>query len=322
MEKIPVIVVAGATASGKTALAVSLARRFGGEVISADSMQIYQGMAIATAKPTEEEKREVPHHLMDFLPVTDTYSVARYVEDANRIAGEIAARGNVPIVAGGTGLYIDSLIDNIMFEDEPDNSAVRAALRERREKEGIEALFAELERVDPETAAQLHINNENRVLRALEVYELTGETISERRRRSRLKESRFDAVWIGLDYRNRQLLYDRIDRRVDNMLARGLLEEARAYYQLPKAATASQAIGYKELRGYFSGELTLEEAADNLRRATRRYAKRQLTWFRKNERIHWIYRDNKNEEETVEEAAVLAAAGLFQQTGGAGRYER
>ena len=313
MEKIPVIVVVGATASGKTALAVRLAKRFGGEVISADSMQIYRGMAIATAKPTAEEMAGVPHHLMDFLPVTDTYSVARYVEEAGRIAEEIAARGNVPIVAGGTGLYIDSLIDNIIFEDEPDHGAVRAALKERREKEGIEALYAELERVDPETAAQLHINNENRVLRALEVYELTGETISERRRRSRLRESRFDALWIGLDFQDRQLLYDRIDRRVDDMLAQGLLEEAQAYYRLPRAATASQAIGYKELKGYFSGELTLEEAADNLKKATRRYAKRQLTWFRKNERIHWIFRDGKSEEEIAAEAAALTEASGIRQ---------
>ena len=317
MEKIPVIVVVGATASGKTALAVRLAKRYGGEVISADSMQIYQGMAIATAKPTEAEKEGIPHHLMDFLPVTETYSVARYVEEANRAAEAIAARGNVPIVVGGTGLYIDSLIDNIIFEDEPDNAAVRAALKARREKEGIEALYAELERIDPETAAQLHIANENRVLRALEVYELTGETISERRRRSRLRGSRFDAVWIGLDYRDRQLLYDRIDRRVDEMLARGLLEEAEAYGRLPEAATASQAIGYKELKGCFSGELTLAEATDNLKRATRRYAKRQLTWFRKNERIHWVYRDGKSEEAVAAEAAAAVdAAGLFSQKGG------
>ena len=317
MEKIPAIVVVGATASGKTALAVALAKHYGGEVISADSMQIYQGMEIATAKPTEAEKEGVPHHLMGFLPVTETYSVARYVEEAGRIAGEIAARGNVPIVAGGTGLYIDSLIDNIIFEDEPDNGAVRAALKARREKEGIEALFAELERVDPEAAAGLHIHNENRVLRALEVYALTGETISERRRRSRLAESRFDAVWIGLDYRDRQSLYDRIDRRVDDMLARGLLREAEEYYRLPEAATASQAIGYKELKGYFSGTLTPEEAVGNLKRATRRYAKRQLTWFRKNGRIHWIFRDGKSAEEIAREArAAVDAAGIIRKRGG------
>ena len=314
MEKIPVIVVAGATASGKTALAVRLAKRYNCEVISADSMQIYEGMDIATAKPTEEEKDGVPHHLMGFLPVTERYSVARYVEDANRAVDGIVAGGRVPLVAGGTGLYIDSLIDNIIFEDEPDNTAVRAELKARRETEGIEALYAELERVDPATAAALHINNENRVLRALEVYCLTGETLSERQRRSRLRETRFDPVFLGLDYRDRSLLYERIDRRVDDMMARGLLDEAREYYRLPRADTASQAIGYKELKGYFDGEVSLEEAVDSLKRATRRYAKRQLTWFRKNERIHWIFRDGRTEDEVFREAAdVIGAAGKFRQ---------
>ena len=316
MERIPVIVVVGATASGKTALAVRLAKAYNGEVISADSMQIYRGMAIATAKPDEQEKDGVPHRLMDFLPVTQAFSVARYVEDANRAVDEIVAGGHVPVVAGGTGLYIDSLIDNIIFEDEPDNTAVRAALKARREAEGIEALYAELERVDPVTAAVLDIRNENRVLRALEVYYLTGETLSERRRRSRLRETRFDPVFIGLDYKDRSLLYDRIDRRVDDMMARGLLQEAEEYYKLPQAATASQAIGYKELKGYFDGAVTLEEAVDSLKRATRRYAKRQLTWFRKNERIHWIFRDGKTKDEVFRAAvSVTEASGRFTRKG-------
>lgn len=316
MNKLPVIAVVGATASGKTALAVGLAKYYGGEVISADSMQLYQGMDIATAKPTEEEKAGVPHHLMDFLPVTESYSVARYVEVANAAADEIVSRGHIPVIAGGTGLYVDSLLDNVLFEDEPDNAAVREALKQRRETEGIEALFAELERVDPETASQLHIHNENRVLRALEVYYLTGETISERRRRSRLRETRFDPVWIGLDYRDRQLLYDRIDRRVDEMMARGLLKEAESYYRLPRAATASQAIGYKELKPFFDGVIPQEEAVENLKRATRRYAKRQLTWFRKNDRIHWIFRDGKTEDEILAEAlAVTEASGKCSKGG-------
>ena len=316
MNKLPVIAVVGATASGKTALAVTLAKYCGGEVISADSMQIYRGMDIATAKPTEEEKDGVPHHLMDFLPVTESYSVARYVAAANAAADAIASGGRVPVIAGGTGLYVDSLLDNVLFEDEPDNAAVREALKQRREAEGIEALFAELERVDPQTASLLHVNNENRVLRALEVYYLTGETISERRRRSRLQESRFDPVWIGLDYRDRQLLYDRIDRRVDDMMARGLLKEAENYYRLPQAATASQAIGYKELKPYFDGEIPLEEAVENLKRATRRYAKRQLTWFRKNERIHWIFRDGKSDADINAEAlALTVASGKFGKGG-------
>lgn len=316
MNKLPVIAVVGATASGKTALAVGLAKYYGGEVISADSMQIYQGMDIATAKPTEEEKAGVLHHLMDFLPVTESYSVARYVEAANAAADEIVSRGHIPVIAGGTGLYVDSLLDNVLFEDEPDNAAVREALKQRRETEGVEALFAELERVDPETASQLHIHNENRVLRALEVYYLTGETISERRRRSRLRETRFDPVWIGLDYRDRQLLYDRIDRRVDDMMARGLLKEAESYYRLPRAATASQAIGYKELKPFFDGVIPQEEAVENLKRATRRYAKRQLTWFRKNDRIHWIFRDGKTEDEILAEAlAVTEASGKCSKGG-------
>lgn len=316
MNKLPVIAVVGATASGKTALAVGLAKYYGGEVISADSMQIYQGMDIATAKPTEEEKAGVPHHLMDFLPVTESYSVARYVEAANAAADEIVSRGHIPVIAGGTGLYVDSLLDNVLFEDEPDNAAVREALKQRRETEGVEALFTELERVDPETASQLHIHNENRVLRALEVYYLTGETISERRRRSRLRETRFDPVWIGLDYRDRQLLYDRIDRRVDDMMARGLLKEAESYYRLPRAATASQAIGYKELKPFFDGVIPQEEAVENLKRATRRYAKRQLTWFRKNDRIHWIFRDGKTEDEILAEAlAVTEASGKCSKGG-------
>ncbi len=316
MNKLPVIAVVGATASGKTALAVGLAKYYGGEVISADSMQIYQGMDIATAKPTEEEKAGVPHHLMDFLPVTESYSVARYVAAANAAADEIVSRGHIPVIAGGTGLYVDSLLDNVLFEDEPDNAAVREALKQRRETEGVEALFAELERVDPETALQLHIHNENRVLRALEVYYLTGETISERRRRSRLRETRFDPVWIGLDYRDRQLLYDRIDRRVDEMMARGLLKEAESYYRLPRASTASQAIGYKELKPFFDGVIPQEEAVENLKRATRRYAKRQLTWFRKNDRIHWIFRDGKTEDEILAEAlAVTEASGKYSRGG-------
>ncbi len=316
MNKLPVIAVVGATASGKTALAVGLAKYYGGEVISADSMQLYQGMDIATAKPTEEEKAGVPHHLMDFLPVTESYSVARYVAAANAAADLIVSRGHIPVIAGGTGLYVDSLLDNILFEDEPDNAAVREALKQRRETEGIGALFAELERVDPETASQLHVNNENRVLRALEVYYLTGETISERRRRSRMRESCFDPVWIGLDYRDRQLLYDRIDRRVDDMMARGLLKEAEDYYRLPQAATASQAIGYKELKPFFDGVIPPEEAVENLKRATRRYAKRQLTWFRKNDRIHWIFRDGKTEDEILAEAlAVTEASGKYSRGG-------
>lgn len=315
MDKIPLIAVVGATASGKTALAVELAKRFGGEVISADSMQIYKGMDIATAKPTEEEKQNIPHHLIDFLPVTENYSVAAFVRDANAAADGIVARGNIPVLAGGTGLYIDSLTDNIVFEDEPDHSEFRARLEKRKNEEGIGALFDELRRVDPETADSLHINNEKRILRALEVFYLTGETLSARRARSRSVPSRFNTVFIQPDYADRNVLYERIDLRVDRMLERGLVEEARAYYSLKDAVTASQAIGYKELKGYFEGTLTLAEAAGNLKQATRRYAKRQLTWFRRNERIRRILCDECSSFEEIAEKAgdIVKKSGILTE---------
>lgn len=311
MEKYPVIVVVGATASGKTALAVELAKRFGGEVISADSMQIYQGMDIATAKPTPEEMQGVRHHLVDFLPVEETYSVARFIQDANAAADEIIAAGKIPVIAGGTGLYIDSLLENILFEEEPDHSELREKLAERRQREGIEALYRELASVDPEAAAALHINNEKRVLRALEVYYLTGETLSERRKRSRPVPSRFDPVYVGLDYADREKLYDRINLRVDRMLENGLLQEAERYCALENAATSSQAIGYKELKGYINGEIPLREAVENLKRSTRRYAKRQLTWFRRNEKVHWLYCDTFPDRAGI----IEAAAGIVSQSG-------
>lgn len=291
MNKIPVIVVVGATASGKTALAVELAKRFDGEVISADSMQIYKGMDIATAKPTEDEKQNIPHHLIDFLPVNKTYSVADFVEDAARIIEDIVSRGKVPIIAGGTGLYIDSLINNIKFDDEPDNTEIRKKLNERKQNEGIEVLYEELKRTDPESAANIHINNEKRVLRALEVFYLTGEKLSVRQKRALSVPSVYDPVFIQPDYADREVLYSRINKRVDIMLEVGLLQEAEKYYDIKDAVTASGAIGYKELKGYFLGEISLDEAVNNLKQATRNYAKRQLTWFRRNKEIHRIICD-------------------------------
>lgn len=294
MKKIPVIVIVGATASGKTALAVEIAKRFDGEIISADSMQIYKGMDIATAKTTEEEKQNIPHHLIDFLPVTDTYSVASFVQDAKKIISEVTERGKLPIIAGGTGLYIDALIDNITFEDEPDNTEIRKELFRRKDEEGIEVLYEELCRIDPESAENIHINNEKRVLRALEVYLLTGETLSARQKRSKENPSEYEPLFIQPDYSDREILYNRIDRRVDMMVEAGLIEEAKSYYNIKNAVTASQAIGYKELKGYFEGDISLDEALDNLKKATRHYAKRQLTWFRKNKRINIVLCDTFN----------------------------
>lgn len=303
MEKIPVIVIVGPTASGKTALAVKLAKYFDGEVISADSMQIYKGMNIATAKPTKDEQDGVVHHLIDFLDIDEKYSVARFVEDAKKIAQDIYSGGKIPVIAGGTGLYVDSLIDNIVFEDEPDNAEIRNELVERRNNEGIEKLFEELRQIDPETAESLHLNNEGRIIRALEIYYLTGQTKSERLVLSRSKPSQFLPVYIGLDYKDREKLYSRIDLRVDIMMQNGLLEEAKEYFAVEKTLTSAQAIGYKELSGYFKNEISLDEALDNLKRATRRYAKRQLTWFRKNPRINWIYCDTYDSFESIFQTA-------------------
>lgn len=291
MEKIKVIAVTGPTASGKTGLAVEIAKAFNGEVVSADSMQIYKGMDIATAKPTVQEMRGIPHHLIDFVNPDDAYSVAQYVEDAKKCIADIASRGKVPVLAGGTGLYIDSLLLGIDFGFVPDNTEMRKQLKERAEKEGIESLFEELKQIDPETAQKLHANNEGRIIRALEVYYLTGETLTQQKIKSRLNGSDYDVLYICIEYLDRQKLYDRIEKRVDLMVKAGLLDEAKAYIDLGEESTAKQAIGYKELKPYFYGEMSLDEALDNLKKETRHYAKRQLTWFRRHEERFSVYPD-------------------------------
>ena len=310
-EKIPVIVVVGATASGKTSMAVELAKIFDAEVVSADSMQIYKGMDIASAKPTQEEMQGIRHHLIDFLDPSDSYSVARYIDDATAALKDIRSRNKNVVLCGGTGLYIDSLIDNISFEEQPDNTEVRRLLRERRENEGIEALYNELKDIDPETAEGLHINNEGRVLRALETYILTGEKPSELRRRSRLNPSPYLPVFIGMDYADREHLYDRINLRVEIMAERGLVEEAKEYFSVDADKTAAQAIGHKEMVPFLLGEISLCEAKENLKKATRHYAKRQMTWFRRNERINSIYCDKY---ESFQDA-VKAAAQIIENSG-------
>lgn len=301
-KKIPLIVVAGPTASGKTALGVELAKRLDGEVVSADSMQIYRGMDIASAMPTEDEMNGVPHHLIKFLPQSDRYSVAAYCQSANEVIADVVSRGKQPIIVGGTGLYINSLVDNIEFTQEETDLALREKLNSRLEKEGIAALLKELAEVDPESAARLHENDTKRILRALEFYYQTGVTITEQARLSRLNGSPYKPLIIGLNARNREFLYERINRRVGIMAENGLAEEAKACLADTKA-TAAQAIGHKELIPYFSGEISLEEALDNLRQQTRRYAKRQLTWFRKDERVNWLYIDEYAGFEALADAA-------------------
>ena len=289
MDKQFIVVVCGPTASGKTALSVELAKRLSGEIISADSMQIYRGMNVATAKPTEEEKQGIPHYLMDFLDPHDSFSVADYVKAAHGIIADIAARGKLPIITGGTGLYISSLIDNLSFEETECDYAYRDELRKLAQEKGNGFLLGMLRETDPETAEKLHENNLNRIIRALEVYKTTGKTMSEQQRLSRLAPSPYEPCMIQLDY-DRETLYDRINRRVDIMLEQGLVEEARAIYDrnYDRSLPALQGLGYKQLFRVFDGEYTLSEGIEAIKQETRRFAKRQLTWFRRDRRITWL----------------------------------
>lgn len=285
------IAVVGATASGKTSLAIKIAQEYNGEIISADSMQIYKGMDIATAKATEEEKCGIPHYLMDFLSPTELFSVSEYVEMAKNTINDILSRGKVPIVCGGTGLYIRSLVENIRFSPEQADENLRNHLNERYEKEGGEVLLQELAEFDPEIAKTLHPSNNKRIIRAIEIYQTTGITMSEHIRNSKNIPSPYEWTLIGITFADRQKLYDRINLRVDIMLEQGLLDETREFYRENKGKTATGAIGYKELKPYLDGEMSLEQAVENLKQVTRNYAKRQLTWFKKDTDINWIYAD-------------------------------
>ena len=296
--------IAGPTASGKTHLAVRFAAQMGGEVVSADSMQVYAALSIGTARPTPEEMGGVPHHLVGFLPLEESYSVARYVEDARRAIADIHTRGRLPVLCGGTGLYIQSLLDNLTFAEQDEARPLRSELRARAEAEGGGPLLEELRSVDPETAARLHVNDIGRIVRALEVFHTTGVPISEQARRAKAEPSPYASRLMVLDCRDRQVLYGRINRRVDAMLEAGLLEEARRALDSPCAATALQAIGYKELAPYFQGECSLDEAVERLKQGTRRYAKRQLSWFRRMEDARFLYIDDYDGPAALCEAAL------------------
>ena len=302
MNRIPVVAVVGPTASGKSDLAVEICLRFNGEAVSADSMQIYKGLDISTAKPTEEEKKGVPHHMMDFLDNTESFSVAEYQKMAGEYIRDIHSRGKLPVIVGGTGLYIDTLLNNIQLKEDSFDEALREKLLERVEKEGIENLLDELRGIDPEYAEKMHPNNVKRIVRALEVWYSSGVTMTQQIADSHA-ESPYDICFIGLDAEDRDFLYDRINRRVGIMLENGLEAEAKDYLSQENTATSSQAIGCKELKQYFDGEITLAEAADNLRQATRRYAKRQLTWFRRNKEINWILIDKFNSKAEMQNTA-------------------
>lgn len=293
-----IICLAGPTASGKTALAVELARELNGEVVSCDSMQVYRRMDIGTAKPSPEEMGGIPHHMIDVADPEEDYSVSRYCAAAAPIVEDIVARGKTAIIAGGTGLYMDSLIRGNDFAPFP-STGVRERLEAQADAEGMEAMAAWLHGVDPEAAERIH--DRKRLLRALEVYLETGQTITEHNRRTQAIPPKFSPVWLGLDFEDRQRLYDRIDLRVTKMLEMGLLEEIQGLLDsgVPETATAMQAIGYKEFVNALTGRETVEAAADQVRQSSRRYAKRQLTWFRRNKAMHWLIRGERTAGEEI-----------------------
>ena len=289
MTKIPLIVVAGATASGKTGLSIEIAKRIKGEVVSSDSMQIYKYMDIGTAKPTKEEQGTVEHHLIDFIEPTKAYSVADYCTDAHKVILEITNRGKVPVMCGGTGLYINSVVDDVEFGEMETDYKLRDELFEIAKTQGKEKLIEILSEFDSVSAKRLHPNNVKRVIRAIEFYKKTGVPISVHQEETKKKESRYNPIMLAIDW-EREELYERINRRVDIMMEDGLLEEVKKLKAmgLTKDMQSMQGIGYKELFDYFDGLVDLNEAVEAIKLGSRRYAKRQLTWFKRDTRIHWL----------------------------------
>lgn len=297
MSKTKIIVVAGPTASGKTNLAVEIAKAVSGEVISADSMQVYKGMSIASAAPAQKEMQGVAHHLVEFLDQSEGFSVSDFCRLAKEKISEISARGNVPVIAGGTGLFIDSLVDNINFTE----AQTDFELRERLMQKDCDELYSMLLEVDKEAAEKIHKNNKKRVARALEIYYSSGSTKTAQDINSKKEESPYEALYFVIGFKSREVLYERINRRVDLMVEAGLVDEARENLSKEKA-TSAQAIGHKELQPYFSGEKSLGQALDDLKRETRRYAKRQITWFKRRENAVWLYADEEGAD--IVKAAV------------------
>ena len=290
MDDTRVICVVGPTATGKTKMGVALAKRFGGEVVSVDSMQIYRGMTIGTAAPTAEETEGIPHHMVAVADPEESWSVARFTEQADACVRDILRRGKRPVLVGGTGLYLDSLLSGRTFAPGHSGGEIRRALQAELAAGGIEPLYRQLQQIDPEAAARLHLSDEKRILRALEVWRETGETITRHDARTRALPPKYQASFIGLTFRDRAHLYERIDRRVDTMVERGLLQEVERLLQrgLPESATALQAIGYKQFLSVYRGQTSAAEAVAEVKLRSRQYAKRQLTWLRRREDIHWI----------------------------------
>ena len=285
-----VICVVGPTATGKTKMGVALAKRFGGEVVSVDSMQIYRGMTIGTAAPTAEETEGIPHHMVAVADPAESWSVARFTEQADRCIQDILCRGRRPVLVGGTGLYLDSILSGRTFAAGHSGGEVRRALQTELAQGGIEPLYRQLQTIDPTAAARLHLSDEKRILRALEVFRETGETITAHDARTRLRPPKYRAYTIGLTFRDRADLYERIDCRVDTMVAQGLLQEVEALLKsgLPETATALQAIGYKQFLSVYRGDTPARDAVAEVKLRSRQYAKHQLTWLRRKEDIHWI----------------------------------
>lgn len=286
--KTKIIVVAGPTASGKTSLGIEIAKAVDGEIISADSMQVYQGMSIATAAPTESERAEVPHHLVEFLSRQENYSVSDFCRLAKEKITDISSRGKMPVIVGGTGLFIDSLVDNIKFTEAETDFELRNELMQKSADE----LYDTLLKIDKEAALKIHKNNKSRVARAIEIYYTAGKTKTMQNEDSRKEESPFETLYLVLAYKNREILYDRINRRVDMMIKSGLIPEAERVLADSGSKTSAQAIGHKELKPYLDGEITLDTAVDNLKKETRHYAKRQITWFKRRENAEIIYMDS------------------------------
>ena len=309
-----IICVVGPTASGKTKMGVSLAKAFNGEVVSVDSMQIYRGMTVGTAAPTPEEMEGIPHHMVAVADPSESWSVARFTEAADACVQDILHRGKLPVLVGGPGLYLDALVRGNSFAEGCAGTEVRAALQKRMETEGAAVLLEELRAIDPEAAARLHLKDEKRILRALEVWQETGKTITEHNRETQAVPPRYEAVYIGLDFENRDDLRARIDRRVDIMVEDGLLQEVRDLLSsgIPRTATALQAIGYKQFLAVEEGRATVEEAVEEVKLRSRQYAKRQLTWLRRNEAIHWLrWGKEPNFQEALQKATeILTALGL------------
>ena len=309
-----ILCVVGPTACGKTTLGVLLAKKFNGEVVSADSMQIYKGMTIGTAAPTEAEMDGVSHHMIAVTEPEEQWSAARYARMAVPIVDDILARGKLPILVGGTGLWLDTVVQGRTFAGGHAGGEVRKELQRRLEQDGVEPIIAQLRQVDPESAAQLHPSDEKRILRALEVYLETGKTITAHNEETKKRPPRYDAVWIGLRFEDREDMKALIDRRVDKMVEEGLLEEVRGLLSsgISREATALQAIGYKEFLGVADGTATVEEAVAEVKLRSRQYAKRQLTWLRRNEAIHWIeWKKERDFERALQlSTEILRSAGV------------